>query len=43
MANYICAVAARFPENYQIGLQARTWGVEEKYLPQILAGKGMDD
>src|SRR5688572_20230300 len=37
MANYICAVSGLFPENYQIGLQARTWGVEERYEAKIKA------
>jgi len=35
MAAFICVVSGRFPENYQIGLQARTWGVEEKYSAKI--------
>ncbi len=35
MANYLCAVSGRFPENYEIGLRASTWGVEEKYESKI--------
>ncbi len=28
---YICTVSYKFPENYQIGVRARKWGVEDKY------------
>lgn len=35
MANYLCAVSGDFPENYQIGIQANLWGVEEKYKQRI--------
>lgn len=35
MAIYLCAVSYRFPENYQIGLHACTWGVEERYRKRI--------
>ncbi len=35
MAIYLCAVLPRFPENYQIGIHAGTWGVEEKYKNRI--------
>lgn len=33
--NFLCAVSGRFPENYEIGLQARCWGVEERYEQKI--------
>lgn len=35
MSIYLCAVTARFPENYHIGLQAHRWGVEERYAKKI--------
>lgn len=35
MANFLCAVSGKYPENYQIGLQAGIWGVEEKYEAKI--------
>jgi hypothetical protein len=35
MTTYLCSVSGDFPENYQIGLAARTWGVEEKYSGRI--------
>ena len=35
MTTYICTVSNRFPENYQIGVQARRWGVEERYKKRI--------
>jgi hypothetical protein len=39
--NFICTVSPGFPENYQIGLQAGLWGVQEKYAPRIArAGPG---
>jgi hypothetical protein len=33
--NFLCAVSGRFPENYEIGLRARCWGVEEQYEQKI--------
>ena len=36
MKTYICTVSNKFPENYQIGIQAGLWGVEEKYKNRIL-------
>lgn len=35
MSIYLCAVSNRFPENYQIGLHALRWGVEERYAGKI--------
>lgn len=35
MTVYLCAVSPRFPENYEIGVQANKWGVEEKYRRRI--------
>jgi len=35
MSIYLCSVTNRFPENYEIGLHARRWGVEEKYASKI--------
>jgi len=35
MKIYLCAVTARYPENYQIGLHALRWGVEERYSGKI--------
>lgn len=35
MTNYLCAVSVRFPENYEIGLRAAVWGVEEKYRQKL--------
>lgn len=35
MVNYLCAVSGRFLENYEIGVRASTWGVEEKYESRI--------
>ena len=35
MVNYLCSVSGNFPENYQIGLRAGVWGVEEKYANKI--------
>lgn len=35
MTNYLCSVSVKLPENYEIGLQSRTWGVEEKYFSRI--------
>ena len=35
MTNYLCSVSGRFPENYLIGVQARRWGVEERYENRI--------
>ncbi len=28
MRTYLCVVSPRFPENYHIGVQSQTWGVE---------------
>lgn len=33
--NFLCAVSARFPENYEIGVRSNTWGVEERYEKKI--------
>jgi predicted RNA-binding protein len=35
MSYYICNVSPRFPKNYEIGMSARKWGVEEKYENRI--------
>lgn len=35
MKTYLCAVSPQLPENYQIGLQALTWGVEKRYRKRI--------
>jgi hypothetical protein len=35
MATFLCVVSPNFPENYEIGVQARTWGVEENYKSKI--------
>ena len=35
MKSYLCAVSPRFPENYHIGVQACTWGVEARYENRI--------
>jgi predicted RNA-binding protein len=35
MKTYLCVVSPRFPENYHIGVQARTWGVEKRYKDRI--------
>jgi hypothetical protein len=32
---FLCVVSPRFPENYHIGVQARTWGVETRYEDRI--------
>jgi len=32
---YLCAVSPRFPENYHLGVQSRTWGVEARYQNRI--------
>jgi Endonuclease NucS C-terminal domain len=37
MTIYLCSVSGRFPENYEIGLCARVWGVEDKYQQRITA------
>lgn len=34
---YLCAVSSRFPENYDIGVLNRVWGVEEKYARRLAA------
>jgi len=35
MKTYLCTVSGKFPENYQIGVQANRWGAEERYLKRI--------
>lgn len=35
MNTFLCVVSPRFPENYHIGVQARTWGVEARYKRRI--------
>jgi hypothetical protein len=35
MKTFLCVVSPRFPENYHIGVQARTWGVEAAYENRI--------
>lgn len=35
MKTFLCVVSPRFPENYHIGVQARTWGVEARYKNRI--------
>jgi predicted RNA-binding protein len=35
MQTFLCVVSPRFPENYHIGVQARTWGVEKRYKNRI--------
>ena len=35
MKTFICVVSPRFPENYHIGVQARTWGVQARYKSRI--------
>ena len=35
MGIYLCSVSPKAPENYQIGLTARTWGVKESYERHI--------
>src|SRR5438477_5437939 len=35
MKTFLCVVSPRFPENYHIGVQARTWGVERRYENRI--------
>src|SRR5438552_10066834 len=35
MKTFLCVVSPRFPENYHIGVQARTWGVEAAYERKI--------
>jgi Endonuclease NucS len=35
MAIYLCAVATDAPENYEIGLKSRTWGVTSQYRKRI--------
>jgi hypothetical protein len=39
---YICTVSPKFPENYQIGIRANCWGVEEKYRKRIAGVKPGD-
>jgi len=35
MKTFLCVVSPRFPENYHIGVQGRTWGVEARYENRI--------
>jgi predicted RNA-binding protein len=35
MKTYLCIVSPRFPENYHIGVQSQTWGVERTYRNRI--------
>jgi hypothetical protein len=35
MNAFLCAVSPRYPENYQIGLVAKTWGVKREYENRI--------
>ena len=35
MKTFLCVVSPRFPENYHIGVQACTWGVEARYENRI--------
>src|SRR5437763_15571955 len=35
MKTFLCVVSPRFPENYHIGVQSRTWGVEARYENRI--------
>src|SRR3954451_15235068 len=35
MATLLCVVSPNFPENYDIGVQACTWGVENVYKNKI--------
>lgn len=35
MKTYLCVVSPRFPENYHIGVQSQTWGVERVYRSRI--------
>jgi hypothetical protein len=35
MKTFLCVVSPRFPENYHIGVQSRTWGVETAYKAKI--------
>jgi predicted RNA-binding protein len=35
MKTFLCVVSPRFPENYHIGVQAHTWGVERRYENRI--------
>jgi hypothetical protein len=35
MKTFLSVVSPRFPENYHIGVQARTWGVEARYENRI--------
>jgi hypothetical protein len=32
---FLCVVSPRFPENYHIGVQSKTWGVERRYKNRI--------
>jgi len=42
MKYYLCSVSPQFPENYHIGIQAKVWGVEEKYRNRIAPVKSGD-
>jgi hypothetical protein len=35
MKTWLCVVSNRFPENYEIGIHAGTWGVEARYQGRI--------
>ena len=35
MRTFLCVVSPRFPENYHIGVQSQTWGVERTYRNRI--------
>jgi hypothetical protein len=35
MKTDLCVVSPRFPENYHIGVQSQTWGVEKNYKSRI--------
>lgn len=35
MRTFLCVVSPNFPENYEIGVQACTWGVKENYKDKI--------
>jgi len=42
MKTWLCTVSNRFPENYEIGLHAGKWGVEERYKHRIAEVKPGD-
>lgn len=43
MKTFLCVVSPRFPENYHIGVQGRTWGVEKRYKNRIAAVRPGDE